>query len=135
MGAPFLSNDLLIMLSLQLNHHRHAFHLSDYMNGWLCFITSIVVIGAITAVIGDLASHFGCTSGIKDSVTAISFVALGTSVPGKWQWFLPPVSANDSIKAASQAMTHLIDGALLPLLCPLPTTTTRHIRQQGGRSK
>ncbi|XP_017479909.1 PREDICTED: sodium/calcium exchanger 3-like [Rhagoletis zephyria] len=54
---------------------------TDYMNGWLCFITSIVVIGAITAVIGDLASHFGCTSGIKDSVTAISFVALGTSVP------------------------------------------------------
>lgn len=64
------------------------FHLADYMNGWVCFITSIVVIGAITAVIGDLASHFGCTSGIKDSVTAISFVALGTSVPGKW-WFTP----------------------------------------------
>lgn len=53
------------------------------MNGWLCFITSIFVIGAITAVIGDLASHLGCTTGLKDSVTAISFVALGTSVPGK----------------------------------------------------
>jgi solute carrier family 8 (sodium/calcium exchanger) len=33
-------------------------------------------------VIGDLASHFGCTVGLKDGVTAISFVALGTSLPG-----------------------------------------------------
>lgn len=57
--------------------------MTDYMNGWLCFITSIFVIGAITAVIGDLASHLGCTTGLKDSVTAISLVALGTSVPGK----------------------------------------------------
>lgn len=37
----------------------------------------------VTAVIGDVASHFGCTLGIKDSVTAIVFVALGTSIPGK----------------------------------------------------
>ncbi|AWP14536.1 putative sodium/calcium exchanger 1-like [Scophthalmus maximus] len=29
----------------------------------------------------DLASHFGCTVGLKDSVTAVVFVALGTSVP------------------------------------------------------
>ncbi|KOB73527.1 Sodium/calcium exchanger 1 [Operophtera brumata] len=35
----------------------------------------------VTAVIGDVASHFGCTLGIKDSVTAIVFVALGTSIP------------------------------------------------------
>ncbi|KPM03911.1 sodium/calcium exchanger 1-like protein [Sarcoptes scabiei] len=51
------------------------------MNGWLCFVCSIMVIGILTAFIGDLASHFGCTSGVKDTVTAISFVALGTSVP------------------------------------------------------
>ncbi|KAJ6217806.1 hypothetical protein RDWZM_008963 [Blomia tropicalis] len=54
---------------------------TDYMNGWLCFICAIIMIGVLTAFIGDLASHFGCTCGIKDSVTAISFVALGTSVP------------------------------------------------------
>lgn len=44
---------------------------------------SIFAIGVVTAVIGDVASHFGCTLGIKDSVTAIVFVALGTSIPGK----------------------------------------------------
>lgn len=37
----------------------------------------------VTAVIGDVASYFGCTLGIKDSVTAVAFVALGTSIPGK----------------------------------------------------
>ncbi|XP_034053764.1 sodium/calcium exchanger 3 isoform X2 [Gymnodraco acuticeps] len=54
---------------------------TDYLNGWACFITSIAIIGMLTAVIGDLASHFGCTIGLKDSVTAVVFVALGTSVP------------------------------------------------------
>ena len=43
---------------------------------------SIFCIGVVTAVIGDVASHFGCTLGIKDQVTAIVFVALGTSIPG-----------------------------------------------------
>uniref|UniRef100_A0A3B3H8V3 Solute carrier family 8 member 1a n=1 Tax=Oryzias latipes TaxID=8090 RepID=A0A3B3H8V3_ORYLA len=54
---------------------------TDYCNGWACFVISIVVIGLLTAWIGDLASHFGCTIGLKDSVTAVVFVALGTSVP------------------------------------------------------
>ncbi|XP_030211888.1 sodium/calcium exchanger 3 [Gadus morhua] len=54
---------------------------TDYLQGWACFCTSIAIIGMLTAVIGDLASHFGCTIGLKDSVTAVVFVALGTSVP------------------------------------------------------
>ena len=55
---------------------------TEYWNGWACFFVSISLIGALTAVTGDLASHFGCTIGLKDSVTAVVFVALGTSVPG-----------------------------------------------------
>ncbi|XP_029381720.1 solute carrier family 8 member 4b isoform X1 [Echeneis naucrates] len=54
---------------------------TEYWNGWACFIVSISLIGVLTAVTGDLASHFGCTIGLKDSVTAVVFVALGTSVP------------------------------------------------------
>ncbi|XP_005864810.1 PREDICTED: sodium/calcium exchanger 1 isoform X5 [Myotis brandtii] len=54
---------------------------TEYWNGWACFIVSIIMIGVLTAFIGDLASHFGCTIGLKDSVTAVVFVALGTSVP------------------------------------------------------
>lgn len=55
---------------------------TEYWNGWACFFVSISLIGILTAVTGDLASHFGCTIGLKDSVTAVVFVALGTSVPG-----------------------------------------------------
>ncbi|XP_061915518.1 sodium/calcium exchanger 1b isoform X1 [Entelurus aequoreus] len=54
---------------------------TDYWNGWACFVVSICMIGLLTAIIGDLACHFGCTVGLKDSVTAVVFVALGTSVP------------------------------------------------------
>lgn len=54
---------------------------TNIAGGYLCFVISIVGIGVVTAVIGDVASYFGCTLGIKDSVTAIVFVALGTSIP------------------------------------------------------
>merc|ERR1719511_503411 len=39
------------------------------------------MIGVCTAVIGDVAGHLGCFIYLKDSVNAIAFVALGTSVP------------------------------------------------------
>merc|ERR1719189_2599000 len=39
------------------------------------------MIGLLTAIMGDLAGIFGCLVGLKDSVTAITFVALGTSLP------------------------------------------------------
>lgn len=65
------------------HHSLFIFYLfKDYWGGWACFIASIIVIGLLTAVIGDVAAHFGCSIGLKDAVTAISFVALGTSVPG-----------------------------------------------------
>lgn len=68
--------------------HVHLFSLvSDIYGGYLCFVISIFCIGVVTAVIGDVASHFGCTLGIKDTVTAICFVALGTSVPGEYNLF------------------------------------------------
>lgn len=54
---------------------------TDYWGGWACFTVSILMIGALTAVIGDTASSFGCTIGLSDAVNAITFVALGTSLP------------------------------------------------------
>jgi len=53
----------------------------DFLQGWICFVISLVMIGCVTAVIGDLAMLLGCSLGICDSVTAITFVALGTSLP------------------------------------------------------
>lgn len=38
-------------------------------------------IGMVTLVIGEIATVLGCVLGIKESITAITFVALGTSLP------------------------------------------------------
>jgi len=54
---------------------------TDFLGGWLCFIVSLAYIGVITAAVGDLAELFGCVLGIKEEITAITFVALGTSLP------------------------------------------------------
>ena len=51
------------------------------MGGWLCFFIALVFIGLLTALIGDLAAHMGCCMGIAPAITAITFVALGTSLP------------------------------------------------------
>uniref|UniRef100_A0A0K0DPM8 Na_Ca_ex domain-containing protein n=1 Tax=Angiostrongylus cantonensis TaxID=6313 RepID=A0A0K0DPM8_ANGCA len=51
------------------------------LGGWLCFIVGLALIGLLTAIVGDLASIFGCMVGLKDAVTAITLVALGTSLP------------------------------------------------------
>ena len=39
------------------------------------------MIGVVTALIGDLATLLGCVIGMEDSFTAITLVALGTSLP------------------------------------------------------
>lgn len=54
---------------------------TDYCGGWVCFCFSLIFIGLVTAIIGDVAAIFGCCLGIKAMGTAITFVALGTSLP------------------------------------------------------
>lgn len=49
--------------------------------GWLSFVVCLIFIGALTAVVGEIAGLFGCTAGVSKSLTAITFVALGTSLP------------------------------------------------------
>lgn len=49
--------------------------------GWGCFIVSLAFIGFVTYVVGEFANLFGCVLNIKPAVTAITFVALGTSLP------------------------------------------------------
>ncbi|XP_052133421.1 sodium/calcium exchanger 1-like isoform X2 [Frankliniella occidentalis] len=54
---------------------------TDYCHGWVAFWVSILWIGFMTAIIGDVSSHLGCSVGLLDSCTALSIVALGTSLP------------------------------------------------------
>merc|ERR1719321_1091341 len=53
----------------------------DYAEGWVCFFIALIFIGGVTAIIGDMAALLGCTMGVPDAITAITFVALGTSLP------------------------------------------------------
>ncbi|CAE7667541.1 Slc8a2 [Symbiodinium sp. CCMP2592] len=53
----------------------------DYCNGWCCFFVALGMIAVLTAVVGDLANLVGCTLNIGPEITAITFVALGTSLP------------------------------------------------------
>lgn len=52
-----------------------------YMGGWICFNVALAHIGVLTALIGDMAELFGCVADIPDNITAITVVALGTSLP------------------------------------------------------
>jgi solute carrier family 8 (sodium/calcium exchanger) len=52
-----------------------------YVGGWLCFGFALIHIGVLTSIIGDMAELFGCCAGIADAITAVTFVALGTSLP------------------------------------------------------
>jgi len=52
-----------------------------YCGGWACFVIALAFIGVCTMVVGEFANLFGCSLKLKTTVTAISFVALGTSLP------------------------------------------------------
>jgi solute carrier family 8 (sodium/calcium exchanger) len=54
---------------------------TDFCGGWLCFFVSLGMIGLVTALVGDLATNLGCSLDIPNDVTAITLVALGTSLP------------------------------------------------------
>ena len=92
------SNDLKVKIIISISHDGECFKIAlarffktnifmfeKYLGlgaGYPCFVISIAMIGVCTAVIGDVAGHLGCFIYLKDSVNAIAFVALGTSVPG-----------------------------------------------------
>jgi len=54
---------------------------TSWGGGWPAFLIALSFIGAITAIVGEAAGLLGCVIGIPDSVTAITLVALGTSLP------------------------------------------------------
>jgi len=54
---------------------------TEFCGGWLCFFSALIMIGMVTIVIGDAAELLGCVLGVPAGVTAITLVAVGTSVP------------------------------------------------------
>lgn len=50
-------------------------------SGYPAFLVSLLFIGILTAVVEQVASLLGCVWGIKQAVSGITLVALGTSLP------------------------------------------------------
>lgn len=46
------------------------------LGGWLCFIISLIGIGIVTAIIGDIATIFGCLVGLDDTVTGKTIIQI-----------------------------------------------------------
>jgi len=54
---------------------------AKHWHGWPSFLISLIFIGCLTAIVGEFAALLGCVMTLKQSLTAISIVALGTSLP------------------------------------------------------
>lgn len=77
---------------------------TDYCGGWATFCVSLCFIGVITCLVGDMAKMFGCVVGLNDQITAITFVALGTSLPDTFASMEATIS-DDSADAAITNVT------------------------------
>jgi len=54
---------------------------TSWYGGWVTFFVALGFIGVLTAFVADIAGIFGCLLSLPDAITAITFVALGTSLP------------------------------------------------------
>jgi len=80
-GSPSVGDYVLHVFSLPFKLLFAFIPPTDYAGGWVTFCVALVFIGGVTAVIGDIAGLLGCCMNVPDSITAITFVALGTSLP------------------------------------------------------
>ncbi|XP_060062808.1 sodium/calcium exchanger 2-like [Ylistrum balloti] len=54
---------------------------TKYLGAWPTFVLSLMYIGALTFLVEQLGHLIGCVIGLKTSVTGITIIALGTSLP------------------------------------------------------
>jgi len=69
---------------------------ASYGGGWYAFGVSLMFIGGVTAIVEQVATLFGCVLGLSPLVTAITFVALGTSLPDTFASKQATVEADDA---------------------------------------
>lgn len=53
----------------------------NFLGGWPAFIISLLFIAGLTALVEQLGKLLGCVVGLKNSVTGITIIAIGTSLP------------------------------------------------------
>ena len=67
--------------------------------GWASFVVSLALIGAVTTIIGEVATVLGCVIYLKPSVSGITLVALGTSLPDTFASMTAAKSSPDADSA------------------------------------
>ena len=72
--------------------------------GLPAFFVSLLLIGLLTALVGEFAELFGCSIGMKAPITAISFVALGTSLPDTFASYIAARDGDDADAAIGNIM-------------------------------
>ena len=93
MLGPSISDEDMIVESVELSEAIFHFALIGWKllfavippvkwgGGAPAFGVALTLIGLITAIVGSVAGLLGCVVGLDPSITAITFVAVGTSVP------------------------------------------------------
>eukprot|EP00928_Gymnodinium_smaydae_P049705 TRINITY_DN3337_c0_g5_i1.p1 TRINITY_DN3337_c0_g5~~TRINITY_DN3337_c0_g5_i1.p1 ORF type:complete len:971 (+),score=158.43 TRINITY_DN3337_c0_g5_i1:74-2986(+) len=103
-GDPATAVELL--LNMIFFPWRLAFSLVvppvGYCGGWFAFAICMSCIGLMSSMICDFSELFGCCAGVEDYVTAITLVALGTSMP---DLFVSATSAVQDEYADSSVVT------------------------------
>lgn len=67
--------------------------------GWAAFIVALALIGAITTIVGEVATVLGCVINLKPSVAGITLVAMGTSLPDTFASMTAARSSEDADSA------------------------------------
>lgn len=70
-----------------------------YCGGYFAFFVALAFIGVVTMIVGDVAKVLGCVCGIPESITAITLVAMGTSLPDTFA-SMSVAKSSDSADAA-----------------------------------
>lgn len=73
--------------------------------GWFTFFSNICLVAFTCALIGDCSSHLGCTIGLKDTVTAIMIIPLGTGLPDTFSSIQAAVYESTADSALQQITT------------------------------
>jgi len=93
MLGPSIDEDDLIVANVQLGEALLHFGLIGWKllfaiippvkwyGGFPAFMIALALIGTITAIVGSVAGLLGCVVGLKPAITAITLVAIGTSLP------------------------------------------------------
>ena len=78
-----------------------------------CFFASLAMIGGMTFIINEMATTFGCLIGIEKLVTAITVVALGTSLPDLFASKTAAINEKYRARGTQNAlMLHIFDAFL-----------------------